>query len=107
MRSITAPDVNGALTLGDCTDPFDHVSRGQQGKQPATPPVRYFFHLVKGPTRIPDRTGVELHEDVIATSAVLDVVREIWPGTVDRNAWAGWSVQIVDPQGRVVRLLAL
>ena len=37
----------------------------------------------------------------------LDVVREMWPGTADRDAWAGWSVEIVDAHGHVVRVLAL
>ena len=94
------------MSLADHSDPSDDAKRSRRDV-PAAPLTRYFFHLVKGPQRIDDWLGVEVREEVITSSAVLDAVREIWPGTADRNAWAGWSVQIVDSQGRVVRLLPL
>jgi hypothetical protein len=92
--------------LADDTDAFDHGKRDRR-KGAAEPPARYFFHLVKGPTRIDDRVGVELHQDALTSPYVMTVVREIWPGTVDQGAFAGWSVQIVDRHGNVVRLLRL
>ena len=97
-----------ALLLADPTNPpDDRAKRDRRGKPSAEPPTRYFFHLVKGPQRIDDRMGVELHQEAVASAAVLDVVHEIWPGTADRRAWTGWSVQIVDPHGILVRLLPL
>ena len=94
------------MSLADHSDSSDHAKHDRR-QAPAAPPTRYFFHLVKGPQRIDDWLGVELREEVITSSAVLDAVREVWPGTADQRAWAGWSVQIVDSTGRVVRLLPL
>jgi len=96
----------GAMSLADHSDHFDHAGPGRRNP-PAAPTARYFLHLVKGPQRIDDWLGVQLREDVVSSPAVLDAVREIWPGTGDQRAWAGWSVQIVDSQGRIIRLLPL
>jgi hypothetical protein len=95
-----------AMSLADHSDSSDHAGRGRRNP-PAAPTARYFFHLVKGPQRIDDWLGVQLREEVVTSPAVLDAVREVWPGTADERAWAGWSVQIVDSHGRVIRLLPL
>ena len=95
------------MSLADHSDPFDDGKRGRRRDPSPAPVARYFFHLVKGPQRIDDWLGVELREETVTSSAVLDAVREVWPGTADKRAWAGWSVQIVDATGHVVRLLPL
>ena len=69
--------------------------------------TRFYFHLVKGENRIVDRVGTELCREVAMSPAIVESVREIWPGTADRNAWEGWSVEIVDATGRVIRTVTL
>jgi hypothetical protein len=69
---------------------------------------RFYFHLVKGQQRIPDRFGVELSYEAVISSRALEVARDIWPGTMDDQvAWQGWSIEIVDSAGQVVRVIAL
>jgi hypothetical protein len=79
-------------------DPTDHA---------LTMPSRFYFHLVKQDQRITDRTGIELEEGTVMSRAMLKVVRTRWPGTSDVDAWKGWSVEIADEQGRIVRTIAL
>ena len=68
---------------------------------------RFFFHLIKGQQRIPDRIGAVVSPDVVTSPSVLDVAKDIWPGIGDPVAWAGWSIEICDANGTVVRVIAL
>jgi hypothetical protein len=73
----------------------------------ATMPTRFHFHLVRGHERIADPIGIELREEVLRSPAIFDVVRKIWPGTADSAEWQGWSIEVTDPEGRVVRTITL
>jgi hypothetical protein len=68
---------------------------------------RFFFHLVRGPVRIVDRTGTELKSEVLMRPAVFDVVKDRWPGIFEDNEWQGWTVEITDAEGRIVRTISL
>jgi Domain of unknown function (DUF6894) len=70
-------------------------------------PTRFFFHLVKGHQRITDRVGMKLTRDVVMSAAVMEKVKERWPGTADLDDWESWSVEIVDARGQIVRTIAL
>jgi hypothetical protein len=70
-------------------------------------PSRYYFDLVKGNLRIPDRTGVDATLEMVMSPEANRIVRDIWPGTADLREWNGWSVEIIDTEGRVVRVMAL
>jgi hypothetical protein len=70
-------------------------------------PSRYFFHLVKGHQRIADRVGAVVSPEVVMSPSVLDVARGIWPALGNPTAWAGWSIEIHDETGNVVRVIAL
>jgi hypothetical protein len=69
--------------------------------------TRYYFHLVRGESRIVDRTGVDLCSDALTLPTVFDVVKERWPGVAEMGEWQGWTVEIVDPEGRIVRTVSL
>jgi hypothetical protein len=74
----------------------------------AATPTRFYFHLVRGPLRILDHVGVALSDDVVMSAAAFHMARDVWPDTRDdRDAWKGWSVEIVDANGRVVRMIEL
>jgi hypothetical protein len=70
-------------------------------------PSRYFFHLVKGHQRIRDRVGAVVSAEVVMSQSVLDVARGIWPALGNPAAWSGWSIEICDATGDVVRVIAL
>jgi hypothetical protein len=72
-----------------------------------TMPTRFHFHLVRGHERIADPVGVDLREEVLHSPAIFDVVKKIWPGTADSAAWQGWSIEVTDSEGRVVRTITL
>src|SRR5262245_19837123 len=67
---------------------------------------RYYLHIVKGNVRVNDRIGVELRKETVMSRSMLKVVKERWPGT-NTGPWQGWSVEITDADGRVVRMIAL
>jgi hypothetical protein len=69
--------------------------------------TRFFFHLVRGNTRINDRTGVELASDVLSLPAVFDAVKERWPGVAEATEWQGWTIEIADTEGQIVRTVSL
>jgi hypothetical protein len=69
--------------------------------------TRFYFHLAMGEQRLFDRFGVELSPEDVMTPAALAVAKEIWPGLRDSEVWAGWSIEVVDSDGRVVRVIAL
>ena len=68
---------------------------------------RFFFNLVRGPVRIIDRTGTDLKSEVLMLPAVFDLVRDRWPGIVEDTEWQGWTVEITDADGRIVRTISL
>lgn len=74
---------------------------------PLAMPTRYYFHLVRGHERIADPTGVELRSEVLTSPAIFDVVKKTWPGTADSSEWHGWSIEVTDPAGQVVRTITL
>ncbi len=67
---------------------------------------RFYFHLVSGQRRIVDRTGLELDEDAVMSLDAEMVVRDVWPGAGE-GGWEGWSLEIADEAGRIVRTVAL
>jgi hypothetical protein len=69
--------------------------------------TRFYFHLVRGETRINDRTGIELCGDALNLPAVFDFVKERWPGIDETAEWQGWTVEIADSEGRIVRTVSL
>jgi hypothetical protein len=69
--------------------------------------TRFYFHLVSGDLQVTDRLGIELRKQTVMSAAVVKIIRERWPGTSDSGDWTGWSVEIVDEQGRIVRTIAL
>jgi len=70
-------------------------------------PARFYFHLVRRHERIVDRIGMTLSRETVMSEAVIDKVNERWPGTVDLGDWEGWSVEIVDAEGEIVRMRLL
>jgi hypothetical protein len=67
---------------------------------------RFYFHLVSGSRRIVDHTGIDLHDDTVMSLDVEMIMRGVWPGTAE-GGWDGWSVEVVDRTGRIVRTIAL
>jgi hypothetical protein len=72
-----------------------------------TMPKRFYFHLVRGHERIVDPTGLDLREELLSSPAIFDAVKKVWPGTADSTEWHGWSIEVTDPDGRVVRTITL
>jgi hypothetical protein len=70
-------------------------------------PIRFYFHLVKGHVRLPDRAGKVMPREAVLSPAVHQAIREIWPGTANLAEWEGWSVEIADGNGHVARVIAL
>jgi hypothetical protein len=68
---------------------------------------RFYFHIVKGNVRVADRVGFELREETMQSSEVFKAIKERWPGTSDFATWRGWSVEIVDADGELVRTVPL
>ena len=69
--------------------------------------MRFYFNLAKGDQRIFDRAGLELTHEAVMSPSVFQIVRRIWPGTTDATGWEGWSVEIVDSDGHLMRVIAL
>jgi hypothetical protein len=69
--------------------------------------TRFYFHLVKGQQRIVDRIGTVVLPEIVMSDSVLDVARDIWPGIDDPLAWGGWTIEICDAHGNVVREISL
>jgi hypothetical protein len=74
---------------------------------PVVMPTRFHFHLVRGHERIADPTGIELRDELLTSPAIFDAVRKVWPGTTDSAEWQGWSIEVTDPEGRIVRTITL
>jgi hypothetical protein len=70
-------------------------------------PTRFHFHLVREHERIVDPTGVELRDDVVHSPAIFDAVKKIWPGIAESTEWLGWSIEVTDSDGRIVRTITL
>ena len=68
---------------------------------------RFYFHIVKGHVRVADRVGFELREEAMLSSEVFAAIKQRWPGTSDFASWRGWSVEIVDADGELVRTVPL
>jgi len=67
---------------------------------------RFYFHLVRGSRRIVDGTGIDLHADAVMSVDVEMIMKGIWPGTTE-GGWDGWTVEVTDRTGRVVRTIDL
>jgi len=70
-------------------------------------PGRFYFHLIRGSERVVDRVGLVVPDAVVMSPAVVDKIKERWPGTADLTGWDEWSVEITDATGNVVRTIAL
>lgn len=69
--------------------------------------MRYFFHLRKGSEAILDHVGIEMEEpelNSVDISKIVDDVRSEEWDVVDAK---GWSVEIVDENGRGVAAIPL
>lgn len=70
--------------------------------------MRCFFHLVNDHEEIVDNTGIEVHDlesaKVQALLAVTELRQEIGEDIED---WAGWRLDIVCPQGRLLHSMPL
>jgi len=96
-----------ATSLADRSDDPDRILRARRRKLAGLAVTRFFFHLVRGQERIADRMGLELRDQGVMSPAMLHVIHEVWPGTAEAGTWAGWSVEIANAQGHVVRVLPL
>jgi hypothetical protein len=79
--------------------------RGLRGERAVA--SRFFFHLIKGQQRIPDRVGAVVAPDIVMSASVLNVAQDVWPGLGNPAAWAGWSIEICDANGNVVRVISV
>jgi hypothetical protein len=69
---------------------------------------RYYFNIVRGVERIVDANGIELLNDELAAVAWPDLLEEIRSEEPDLfQEHEGWSLEIVDTNGRVIRLVPL
>lgn len=69
---------------------------------------RYYFNIVRGVERIVDANGIELLNDELAAVAwteLLDEIRVEEPDLFQEHE--GWSLEIVDTDGRIVQLVPL
>jgi hypothetical protein len=69
--------------------------------------MRYYFHLRKGPEEILDQRGVDVEEGALKSLDIKKIVDEIssgWSGGLDTK---GWSVEIMDENGRSFALVPL
>jgi len=67
---------------------------------------RFFFHLVQRTRRIVDRSGIAFDEDAVMSLDVELVMQCVWPGTAEAG-WDGWSIEVVDQTGRMIRTIPL
>jgi hypothetical protein len=65
----------------------------------------YYFWLTDSTGQ--DRIGLELREESVMSRAVEKIIKERWPGTNDAGPWRGWSIEMVDTEGGIVRTVAL
>jgi hypothetical protein len=90
---------------------FRHGKAVQQGGRKPSASASYgralLLLLVNGQVRVRDRIGLELREESVMSRAVEKIIKERWPGTNDAGPWRGWSVEIVDTDGGIVRTVAL
>ena len=77
------------------------------GRSIPTMVTRFYFHLAKDSQRIIDRTGVELDREAVMSSSVHQIEKRVWPGTAELDGWDGWTIEIFDADGRLVRALAI
>jgi hypothetical protein len=69
--------------------------------------MRYFFHLRKGPEEILDHEGIELEECAIEKLNIDRIVDEIRSEGSEFLDTKGWSVRVVDENGRSIIVLPL
>ena len=70
-------------------------------------PMRYFFHLRKGSEEILDHDGIEMEERELKSvdiSEIADAIRAEESEFVDTT---GWSIEIVDENGRYIATVTL
>jgi hypothetical protein len=65
----------------------------------------YYFWLTDSTGQ--GRIGLELREESVMSRAVERIIKERWPGTNDAGPWRGWSIEMVDTEGGIVRTVAL
>ncbi len=70
---------------------------------------RYYFHLSRGEERITDDQGIELQPEQVRTQALLQILQDLRmterPDLVEE--WRGWSLEITDAAGQVVRIIPI
>jgi hypothetical protein len=67
---------------------------------------RYFFNLVRGARRLPDREGVELDPDDLDSDEVAEAIKEVLEEQNDLG-FTGWSIEITDESGEIVAVYQL
>jgi hypothetical protein len=86
-----------------------NAERGLRGPwiDPVTMANRFYFHLVSANVRVADRVGIEVREETVMSRSVFKLIRDRWPGTGDIGKWRSWSVEIVNAEEQVVRVVSL
>ncbi len=49
---------------------------------------------------------MELPDDDVMAPAAMEAAKAIWPGIIHDEGWDGWSIEIADEDGRVLRVMA-
>lgn len=71
-------------------------------------PVRYYFNLTDGELVIRDEDGVEVPDIQAAVIYAMEVIEELRAEDPSNSeTWAGWRLEIVDTQGRMVQCVEL
>jgi hypothetical protein len=72
-------------------------------KQLEGPPMRIYFHLLKGTKAIRDEDGIEVSDVGAARAEALSAIRDMRsaedPGPPD---WAGWKLAVADESGALL-----
>jgi hypothetical protein len=69
--------------------------------------MRCYFHLVNGPTMIPDDTGVEVSDIETAQREAVRAIQEMKAEAGEDEDWLGWRLNVVDSTGQVLLSIRL
>jgi hypothetical protein len=69
--------------------------------------MRYFFHLKRGPEEILDCEGIDLEECALKDIDVDKIVDEIRSERSEFIDTKGWSIEVVDENGRSIAIVRL
>lgn len=69
--------------------------------------MRYYFHLRKGLEQIIDHEGIELEEYELMKIDIDEIIDEIRSEESHSPETEGWSVEVVDENGRTIASIPL